>query len=555
MMMKKKLWILIAALALGLTACGGGEEKPANPAGAEQSAASGEKDADQHFNTFFVEEPTTLNSARGTDTSSNRILINSMEPLTRLVEQENGTLKAEPAGAESWQVSEDGLTWTFKLRDNKWSDGQPVTAKDYEFGIKTAAASPDGMAFLIDCVKGVDTKDANQVAVKAIDDKTLEIVLNEPAPYFIQLTSSRPTLPIRQDKYEAAGERYGTEADTLVTCGPFKIDSWVHQSDIQLSKHQEYWDAANVAYEKVSWRIMTDENTRMNAFLNGEIDTVGSNKKEWQEQFKNMPNVTHKETTSPALDFFLFNTKKAPFNNPKVRLAFSLALNREEAIQAIYNGVGEPATGWVVPGIQVGEKAEGDYRSLVPGPLAELKEKYKDPKALLEEGLKEEGIKPEDFEVRLDFGGTSEEMKQMGDYFLDSFGKSLGIKVTVSLNEWAAFSDQINAREFSVGYMAWNADYNDPYALLSLSMTDINGLSTDWSNAEYDKLVKEAKQAKDQKEMLDKYAAAEKILMEESPVIPIFFPKSNSFRYNYIKGHSYNEFSTQGWKYGYTSGR
>lgn len=558
------------ACGMFLTACGGngGDTKAPQDkteANAEANKSAETKDKDQFANTWWQEEPTTLNSAKGSDSSSVKILTNVMEPLTRLVENENGTLEVVPAAAESWEVSADGLTYTFKLRDNKWSDGKPVTAKDYEFGIQTACSNenaPVGMAFLIDCIKGVPEALAGKgsketLGVKAIDDKTLEIVVNEPTPYFMQLTSTRPMLPIRQDKFEEMGERYGTEADTILTNGPFKLDSWVHQTELQLSKNPEYWDADNVSYEKVSWRIMEDENTRMNAFLNGEIDSVGSNKKEWQDQFANLPNVKHKEMITPQLDYFFFNTMKAPFDNPKVRLAFSLALDRQEAIDAVYNGVGKPATGWVVPGIQAGEKAEGDYRTLVPGPLEALAKEHADPKALLIEGLKESGMDPDPakFNVTLEFGGTSEKMKEIGDYFLNTFAKKLGINMEVKLNEWSAFTAQVNEGNFNLGYMAWSADYNDPYAMMSLNLTNVNGLYTGWSNEDYDKLVKEAKASTDPKVMLEKYGEAEKILMEESPIIPILFPVSNTYRYDYVKGLAYNMFSTQGLKYGFTMGR
>lgn len=572
-MFKRRLLAALLVVGLALTGCNGGNQKPAdnqkqtetdkqdNKADnkGEQDVA---KDKEQYFNTWDQEEPPTLNSAKSSARATHSVLLNVMEPLVRSVEQKDHTLKLEPAAAEKWDISEDGKTYTFHLRDMKWSDGQPVKAQDYLFGIKTSVdpkTGAGGSGYLVDCIKGAKEilggkGNIDSLGVKAPDDKTLVVELDSPTSYFLELCATLPMMPIRQDVYEQFGERYGAEADTIVTNGPFKLTSWVHNSALELQKSDSYWDKDKVSYEKISWRIMQDLNTRFNAFKNGELDTMGANVKEWREQFDKMENVTHEEIPSPAVDYLFFNTKAKPFDNPKVRLAFSLAINREEAIHAIYNDVGKPAYGWVTYGIQSGDK---DYREAVPGPLEALKQKYADPKALLVEGLKEAGVSedPSQLTVKLEFGGTSQKMKEIGEYFINAFKSKLGVNVEVAMNEWAAFTAKVNQGQVNVGYMAWFADYNDPYSMLSLLMKDVNGVYSGWANDKYDELVTKGKTAKDANEAREYYKQAEEILMEESPVIPLLNSVSNVYRYKYVKNAANNAFATQGLKYGYTAGR
>ena len=218
--MKKRILsaLLAGVMILSLTACGGG---------------SGKKSADgAYYNTYLDTDPTTLDPVKGNDTYSMGILRNIMEPLTRL-EEDGDKQERKGAGAESWESNDDGTVWTFHLRDNKWSDGEPVKAEDYVYGMKQTlnpdAGSPN--AFYITCIKNGEAiyngeKDVSELGVKAVDDKTLEITLEYPVPYFLSLTDTRAMLPVRQDLVEKYGESYGANAESMVGCGPFKITNW-----------------------------------------------------------------------------------------------------------------------------------------------------------------------------------------------------------------------------------------------------------------------------------------------------------------------------------------
>lgn len=561
--MKRRLVALIMAMAMLLAACSGGNTAvtegatpPEDPTASTTEATSeaGGEAGEQYLNTWYQEEPTSLNSTKGSDASSYNILLNIQEPLVRSVEKEDGTLEITPAGAESWETSEDGLTWTFKIREgNKWTNGDPVTANDYAFGITKSVSNEfysEGMGWLMDCIEGANTE---APAVKAVDDNTLEIKLVRPTSYFLNLASTRPMLPIHQATYEAHPENYGTEIDTIEQCGPFVATEWTHQTEIKMVKNENYWDKDNVNLDKVSWRIINEENTRYNAFLNGEIDTVGTNKMEWEEKFKAIENVTQKTYPGSSMTYFFFNTEAKPFNNAKVRRAFSAAFDRQEAVDGLLNGVGVPAYGWVTPGItnQAGE----EYRTVVVDPFKEVLDKVTDPKALLEEGLQEEGMTLAEFQPKFGIGGTSTDVRQWGDYYIARLNQVLGVNVDLSLNEWSAFSSQVNAGDFQIAQMGWFPDYNDPYHMMSLLLSDVNGVMTKYNNPEYDKLVDEASMEQDPAKQTDLYKQAEILLAEDSPVIPMWFAVNNTFRYDYVKGMAYSPFATQGLRYIDTSAR
>lgn len=228
--MKKKMIaiILAGAMAFSLAACGGGDEKSSK---SDVTVDGNQLDADQYYNTYMSADPTTLDSVKGNDTYSWSVLLNIMEPLTRMDEQDGENVRV-PAGAESWESNEDGTVWTFKLNDNKWSDGEPVTAEDYVYGIKRTLDPDSGSlnSYLITCIKNGKAVNngemsVDELGVKAIDDKTLEITLEQPTPYFLSLTDTRAMLPQRQDIVEKYGDTYGAEASNIVCNGPFKIDT------------------------------------------------------------------------------------------------------------------------------------------------------------------------------------------------------------------------------------------------------------------------------------------------------------------------------------------
>ena len=437
MKIKRILAVMLAgAMMLSMAACGGEskEESAAQPSAEQKTIDGNVLDAEQYFNGYIGSEPTTLDSVVGNDQYSGSVLTNTMEPLTRLAEKDGKNVR-EGAGAESWESNEDGTVWTFHLRDNNWSDGQPVKAQDYVYSIVRTLTPETGSpnSYLITCVKNANAvlageMDPSELGVKAIDDKTVEFTLEQPTPYFLSLTDTRVMMPQRQDIVEQYGESYGAEASNLVYNGPFKLESWMHNSELVLVKNDQYWDKDNVNLQTINYKIMNDENTIFNSFTNGSIDSCGCGTPEWMEKFKAMDNVEYLHYVSPAIRYNFYNTKDELFQNANIRNAFTLALDREDIVNTIYFGTMSPAYSWVPDGVSTGE--QGIYRAQVEEPLKAMYETA-DPKELLLKGMEELGLgsDPSTLEVTFSLGGVDQWMKNYGEYYQQTFKNVLGVNV------------------------------------------------------------------------------------------------------------------------------
>ena len=312
--MKKKILsvMLVGIMTLSLAACGGNNEESGT---SDVTVDGNQLDAEQYYNTYLSSDPTTLDSVKGNDTYSWSILLNIMEPLTRLDEQDGENVRVA-AGAESWESNDDGTVWTFHLNDNKWSDGEPVTAGDYVYGIQRTLNPDSGSvnSYLITCIKNGEAVNngemsVDQLGVRAVDDKTLEITLEQPTPYFLSLTDTRAMLPQRQDIVEQYGDTYGAEASNIVCNGPFKIESWTHNSEIVVTKNDEYWDADNVYLDKVTWQIIQEETTVFNSFDSGSLDTCSSGTPEWIDRFSEKDGVESYEYENTTVRYHFYNTQ------------------------------------------------------------------------------------------------------------------------------------------------------------------------------------------------------------------------------------------------------
>ncbi len=556
---KKILATVMAAAVVATTfiGCKGNTTAPSNP-----NAPAGQ-DKEQFLNVVLAAEPKTLDASKATDLYSSKILQETMEGLTR-VEQENGKDVVKAAGAEKWEVSPDGLTWTFTLRDNTWSDGQKVTAQQFEYGIKRTL-SPDTASqynFLLFPIKGAAEYSskkgtADQVGVKAKDDKTLVFTLAAPTPYFLDLTYFKVFQPQREDLVKKYGDKFGTEAETMVFNGPFVIKEWVHGSKVELAKNDKYWDKDKVKLNTVTMKIITDENARMSELLNGGLDSGAVSKQEWIKKFNDTGKFDVLKGNDPSASYFFFNQKKAPFNNAKVRKAFSLAVTREDIVTTLYKGIADPAYGWSPPSLQI---AGEDFRKKANyEPIQDLKKENADPKALLVDGLKELKMDPDPSKLDITFlsSGTSATQKEFAEYFQQMFKKNLDVNMKVEYMEWAVFQKRTDEGDYQLGSMGWTGDYNDPMTMFDMWVTGADMVPTGWSNAKYDDLIKKAGSTADQAVRFQAFKDAEKILLYDDAVIaPFVYRQRNTFRYKYVKNVMAPLFgSGSELKYAYTQGR
>lgn len=522
--------------------------------GALTSCAGGGGGGDtQSFTTSIQDEPATLDASKCNDLYGDAILVNSLEPLVRLEENEKGENVAVAAGAKTWDVNDDGSVWTFHLQENHWSDGQPVTAEQYVYGIQRildpAVGSP--ISFLLsDCIKNGNAVNRGELPVselgaKALDENTLEVTLEGPTPYFLAMTYSKAMYPVRQDIVEQQGETYGANAEGMVFNGPFKVEQWVHNSEITLVKNDQYWDKDNVALETIHFKILTDENARYNSFENGSLEITTVGQPEWIERFNQKEGVVFTQYVTPSLRYQFYNTQDPIFQNEKIRKAFTLALDRDDVAETIYHNTMLPAYGWIPAGVSSGSVS--DYTASAEGPLNALISENPDPKALLIEGMQELGLgsDPSQLDITFSFGGTTQWLRNYGEYLQQVYKSTLGMQIALDFNEWGTFQSKINSGDYQVGYMTWSIDYNDPMAMLSIMTSGANAIPTGWSNAEYDALVDQAGREMDDAKRLELYHKAEFILIHDSGVIcPIVNEAVNRFHYGYIKGLCNNYFSS-----------
>lgn len=567
--MNKKLMSLVLASFMVLGACANGtgntttaSTEPGNTTTAESTGSeTAQKDADQTYNGFLSAEPTSLDPAKASDNYAISVLLAIQDPLVLIRDGEDGKIVYEGGAAEKWDISEDGKVYTFHLRDNVWSDGQAVTAEDFAYAIKRAIDPNTGSpySYLLEPIMNAAKATAGEVSidevgVKAVDAKTLEITLENPTPHFLGVCANSVMFAVRKDAVEAHGEKYGSEADTVISNGAHKIAEWVHNSKIRLEKHDQYWNAENVNFTTVNMPIIADANTLMSSMETNEIDSVATNLGEWQERFKQNENIEYRRVENPSTFFMSFNTKDELFKNVKVRRAFGAALNRTDANDVIWYGNNTPAQGWVPGNIFVGEQS---YRENTENLIEKLHTDVPDPKALLIEGLKELGMSedPSQISVSINLGSTDQWFRTYGEYLQQVMKEKLGVNLQVEQMEWTVFSDRVSKGDYQMGYMAWGSELSEPLAMLALHTTNADQVGTGWSNAEFDDLIAKAQIEQDDARRLELYQQAERILMEELPVSPVVHSVSNNFTYKYVKALDFNPFSNLGFRAGFISGR
>jgi oligopeptide transport system substrate-binding protein len=509
---------------VALVGCGG-EEKPTDN-------ASGEKPAEEQvLNLGLGDEIPTMDISKATDNIAFTMFAQTNEGLVRL--DESG--KPQPGVAKEWKVSDDGLTYTFTLRDDaKWSDGSAVTAQDFEYSWKRAL-NPDTGAqygFMVAWVKGGAAYSGgkgsvDEVAVKAKDDKTLEVVLEAPVPFFVEQMAFPTFYPQKQAFVEQHGDKYGTDADKQLYNGPFKMTAWVHEQSATIEKNEHYWDNKNVKLEKVNFTVVKDSTALENLYLAGQVDRMGLvrdqvDRYKDSEEFGTMGQLT--------AGYFTFNTTKGALGNAKVRKALTYGLDAEAFADVIYHNGTVGAQGFVPAGTSNGQG--GDFRK-DNGDLINRAENLPKAKALLAEGLKEAGVTELKFKLLVDDGDIG---KKMAEFVQEQWRTNLGLAIEVENVPFKLRLKRSHEGDFDVVMAAWGADYNDPMTFLDMWITGSDFNDAQWNNDKYNDLIKQAKAEVDAKKRMQLLYEAEKLLMEEMPIGPYVHRGSSFIMKKYVKG-------------------
>ncbi|MFJ5765228.1 peptide ABC transporter substrate-binding protein [Lysinibacillus sp. NPDC093210] len=533
-MNKNKKFLLLTVLAvfsLVLAACGFGGDSSDKAKDDKKDSGSSETASSKELNLVIPSEPPSLHPQLATDSTSSAILINVFEGLTRL----DADGQPQAAMAEKWDVSEDGLTYTFHLRDAKWTNGDPVVAGDFEYAWKWAL-NPDNLseyASVFYPIKGAEAYNnaqgtVDEVGVKAEDEKTLVVTLTNPTAYFLELTAFKTYLPINQKVVDGKDDWYAEAGENFVTNGPFTLDTWKHSDSIVLKKNDGYWDAANVALNTVNIGMVENEATAVTMFKNGEIDYLGSPYQtvalDAIDGFK--ADGTLKISDYAAIYWYKFNTTDEITGNANIRKALTLAIDRQGLIDNVTKGEQKPALGMVPSAISGFEDDRGYYKD----------NDIEGAKAALEAGMKELGIKdPKDIKINVSFN-TSEAHASIAQFIQEGWAKNLGITVSLDNSEWQVYLEKLNVLDYQVGRMGWIADYNDPYTFLEMYDTAKNGNNdTGWENPKYKELLKQSIAEVDTAKRLEQLKEAEAIAVSEFPVAPIYYYTNLSVEQKYVK--------------------
>ncbi|MCZ0073358.1 peptide ABC transporter substrate-binding protein [Bacillus sonorensis] len=524
-----KTWwsgLIVMVVSVMLFGCTANEQAGQN---ANADGKGKESNQEQVLKLNNENEPTSFDPPTGFNNVSWQALNNLMEGLTRL----GADHEPEAASAEKWSISDDGKTYTFTIRGQaKWSNGDPLTAGDFEYAWKRLLDPKTGSsaAFLGYVIEGGEefnngkgSKD--DVKVEALNDKTLKVTLTSPQKSFLSIVSNPAFFPVNQ-KVAEGNPKWHEEADTFVGNGPFKLTEWKHDESLAMEKSDTYWDKKTVKLDKVTWAMVNDRNTDYQMFQSGELDTAYV-PAEMSEKLMGSDEV--KVFDQAGLYFYRFNVKMEPFQNENIRKAFAMAVDQQELVDYVTKNGEKPARAFVSPGL----KGSGgkDFRE-EGGDVVTFN--ADEAKKLLEKGMKEEHYKKLP-EITLTYS-TKPEHKKMAEAVQQQLKSVLNVNVKLANMEWNTFLEEQKALKFQFSQSSFLADYADPINFLESFQTDNSMNRTGWSSKEYDQLIKAAKHEADEGKRNELMHQAEKVLFEGMPIIPVYFYNQVHLEKENVKG-------------------
>jgi oligopeptide transport system substrate-binding protein len=472
-------------------------------------------------------EPPTIDPRKATDTVSVSVLTMCFEGLTRM--DPNG--QPIPAASETIEISDDCKTYTFKLREAKWSDGQPVTAHDFEKTWKEILSPSFLCEFASDLYilkngKAAKTQrcSLDEIGVKALDERTLQVEMEHPVPYFL---SALATHSFFATPYHITSKYPNWIQDHYVGNGPFIIQSWRHHSAIVMGKNPHYWDIENVKLERILLTLVEDETTELTMFENGELDWAG-------HPLSNLPTEALSSLAKKGgleryniagTYYYIFNTKEHPFTNTNMRKAFSLAINRK-AIVANVTQMGQ------IPAM-----------SLIPPTMWNPPHPYfqdndiKEAKRLFALALEELGTTAEELPpITLSYN-TLVGHHKIAQAIQEQWHQAFGIQIKLENKEWKVFLDELRHHKFQIARMGGLANINDPVTFLDFYryLSSSNNHSQ-WNNPKFSDLLERADLTADPDQRTAILKKAEKILMNDMPIAPIYFYTGVYIKKPYVKG-------------------
>lgn len=486
---------------------------------AQETGPNGEALAeDQSFTYRVLDDFPSLDPNLIEDVEGSHVARNLFEGLMNQDDKGN----VVPGVATDYEVSEDGMTYTFTLRDEAtWSNGEPVTAGDFVYSWQRAAdpatASEYQWYMGLMRLENIDAiidgeMEPSELGVEAVDDHTLEVRLSQPLPYFPQMVTHTTTFPTPQAVIEEHGNDW-TQPENMVSNGAYVLEERVPQEYVTLTKNPEYWDAENVIIEEVTALIINDENQALTRYEAGELDQTDiptgqypSLKEEYPEQAVSVPNLC-----TYYYNFNISDSGPEALQDPNVREALSLAIDRDVLVDQVIAGGQTPAytltppftAGFEMPEVEVAEMSQ--------------QERVERAKELMAEA----GYGPDGEQLSFELlYNTSEAHKQVATVIGQMWRQNLGVDLTMSNMEWQTFLEERHNKNYDIARAGWCADYNEASSFLDIMQTESSYNDSGYSNEEYDQLMSDARTAENPQDM---YSQAEQHIVEDWPIMPIYF--------------------------------
>ncbi|MDP7978865.1 peptide ABC transporter substrate-binding protein [Bacillus multifaciens] len=517
------------------------------------SSKSKEVSEKQVLNVTISEEIPSLDTAKSMNGTSAHVMQNIFEGLYVLDEKDNPV----PGVAKSFEKSTDGKTYIFHLRkDAKWSNGDAVTAHDFVYSWQRTMNSQTASqyAYMLFCIKNAEIINrgalaVDQLGVKAIDDVTLEVQLEKPTPYFLHLLTLPIYLPQHKSFVEGKGSKYGLEPEDMIYNGPFVLSEWKHEQEFKLKRNDTYWDKNNVKLEEINFHIVKDTATAVNLYETGSIDRTPINSS-FVDKYKGKSDFH--TTEDSAIAMLRFNQKNSALANTKLRQSLSMALNKEAVVTHFLNNGATAAEGLVPEGYK-NEKDGKDFRK-ENGDLSVYNvEKAKN---LWEDAKKELGVE----QITLEFlTFEQDQAKQTAEYIKGELEKNLqGLTIKIKPQPFKQKLQLEQTGQYDISMVVWGPDYKDPISYLELFTTDNPNNKMSYSNKGYDRLINSAKNdfVLDEQKRWKAMQEAEKILLQDAAIAPLYHTGSAYLQKEYVKGIAKHQFGgVYTYKHAYIGGK
>ena len=546
----RKILAMVMALALlcaTFAACGdtsgtsssAGTSSAASDSGDSSAAEEGETATGGSGGTLNMRntmEPTSLNTLLATYAYDFTPINAMIECLYR--DDENDV--PQPAGAETVDISDDKLVYTFHLReDATWSNGDPVVATDYEFAWQQAL-NPEvasDYAYMLYFIHNAEPYfngevEWSEVGVKVIDDYTLEVTLDNPLPYATDLFAFPTLAPINQKFYEEVGaDKYATDAEYFCCNGTYELTEWSHNSEIVFEKREDYWNAAEVGPDKIVYKIITDSQAGLNSYLSREIDYTDLDSGEVVQQAEA---AGFEVGVKPARSsyYLIVNTEDEFMSNQNLRLALAYSIDKQALVDTVYQNDNQPMTSFTQPAI-MGANDSSFQEALV----AERGEMYpgsgdlEKAQEYLQAALEELGCTVDELNLSIDCADDSLR-RNCATFLQEQWRQNLGIEnIAVNSMQTKQVSANRQSGDYCMSLGGWSPDYNDAINFLDLWVTDGGNNDSFWSNEEYDNLIAQATAEADEEVRQQYLFDAEEILAAEMPIIPLYWQCQN-YSYN-----------------------